>query len=416
MKIFKLMAIALVAMVGLNSCSKDCDHDFIEVDHSKDLVGTWTCLTADYAEALVIKADGSALSTGVEDGEYWENVAGKIVVKNGKVTMTFEDGDNFEGHIDVIAGMAFSIYNEDGERMTYNYCANDLADEIVGMWVCNDGPNEEKNDMNIHTYNEDGTVVITGFAPDGSGFHNQGENTYKVVGNLVFTKVSALAELGISSYVCMSLKYAHNGTELGDVLYTETYLPMNANDVAGVTQTFLRVNQYLDLAGKKYDYNDIYVTNVKGLDKDIDFIEGVKFNFAKMDGSMMDEILKSILFAVEFPDAQTFKYSCRYPEQNTFMEADMVVDGNKMTVKISPRNAAFRDIEMYVFQDADCSQMHMYMPTYAFINFFGNMQATMMAQMGQLDLTDAAAVNAIYDSIDDAVDTINVSFTFKAAK
>ena len=67
MKIFKLMTIALVAMVGLNSCSEDCDHDFIDVDHSADLVGTWTCLQEGYAEALVIKADGSAVSTGVEN-------------------------------------------------------------------------------------------------------------------------------------------------------------------------------------------------------------------------------------------------------------------------------------------------------------------------------------------------------------
>ena len=44
MKIFKLMTIALVAMVGLNSCSKDCGHDFIEYDYNEALVGTWTYL------------------------------------------------------------------------------------------------------------------------------------------------------------------------------------------------------------------------------------------------------------------------------------------------------------------------------------------------------------------------------------
>lgn len=62
------------------------------------------------------------------------------------------------------------------------------------------------------------------------------------------------------------------------------------------------------------------------------------------------------------------------------------------------------------FQDADCSQIHMYMPTYVFINFFGNMQATMMSQMDQLDLTDETAVEIVFDSIDNAVKTINVSF------
>ena len=40
-----------------------------------------------------------------------------------------------------------------------------------------------------------------------------------------------------------------------------------------------------------------------------------------------------------------------------------------------------------------------------------------MAQMGDLDLTDAAAVKAVFDSIDEAVNTINVSFVMeKAAK
>ena len=102
MKIFKFLAIALVAMLGFTACDKDCDHEFIDYDHSADIVGTWTCLQANFAEALVIKADGSALSTGYDGEEYWENMAGNIVVKNGMVTLTFEDGDNFEGHFDII--------------------------------------------------------------------------------------------------------------------------------------------------------------------------------------------------------------------------------------------------------------------------------------------------------------------------
>ena len=108
MKIFKLMVIALVAMIGLNSCSEDCDHDFIEVDHSKDLVGTWTCLQADYAEALVINADGSVVSTGVKNGEYWEDVKGKIKTIKKSVSnpvykdidiWTFQDQDNTQMHM-----------------------------------------------------------------------------------------------------------------------------------------------------------------------------------------------------------------------------------------------------------------------------------------------------------------------------
>lgn len=214
----------------------------------------------------------------------------------------------------------------------------------------------------------------------------------------------------------MSLKYAQNGTSLGDVLYTEAYLPMNANgDVAGVTQTFLRINQSLDLAGKKYDYIKTFVSNVKGLDKDINFM-GFEFNFAKMDGVKLDKMLKALLFNVEFPDANTIKYACHYNNEPMSMEAPIVVDGNKMTVKMSTKNAAYKDVDLYTFQDKDNTQMHMYMPTYAFINFFGNMQVTIMEQLGQLDTTDAAAVKAVFDSIDNAVETINVSFVMTKAK
>ena len=51
-----------------------------------------------------------------------------------------------------------------------------------------------------------------------------------------------------------------------------------------------------------------------------------------------------------------------------------------------------------------------------FVNFFGNMQVTIMEQMGQLDTTDEAAVKAVFDSIDEAVETINVSFVMHSSK
>ena len=150
-----------MAMFGFIACDK---HECNDYDHSKDLVGTWTCLQESYAEALVIKADGSAVSTGVEDGEYWDGVKGNIVVKNGTVTMTFEDNDNFKGHFDIVPGVAFSIFTEDGKHMTYNYCKEDLSEEIVGMWVCNDYSTGVENDMVIQTFKEDGTVTKTGWS------------------------------------------------------------------------------------------------------------------------------------------------------------------------------------------------------------------------------------------------------------
>ena len=413
MKNLKLLVVALVAMFGFIACDK---HECNDYDHSADLVGTWTCLEAGYAEALVIKADGSALSTGVEDGEYWENVAGNIVMKNGIATMTFEDGDNFEGHIDVIAGMAFSIYNEDGERMTYNYCANDLADEIVGMWVSNNGPTDMENEIQIRTYEKDGIVTTTGVRTiDGNPEWMLNEEcNYRVVGDLMFKKRSK--EINGQLKVTHSAErfvYAPKATALGDVMNVFFYLPMGDSYLES-TVAFLRINQSLNLAGKKYDYIKTFVTNVDGLDKDINFM-GFEFNFAKMDGVKLNKMLKTLLFNVEFPDANTIRYACHYNNEPMSLDAPIVVDGNKMTIKMSTKDAAYKDVDLYTFQDADCSQMHMYMPTYAFINFFGNMQATMMSQMGDLDLTNAAAVKAVFDSIDEAVNTINVSFVMEKA-
>ena len=402
MKIFKFMTLALVAMLGFSSCSEDCNHEFIEVDYSKDLVGTWTCHTADYAEALVIKVDGSVVSTGVENGEYWDGVKGSIKTTNNKMTLTFEDGDNFEGRFEMICGEAFSISNDEGRRFTYNYCKEDLSDEIVGMWVCHEGLPGVENDMAIKTYSENGKYTLTTQA---SAFISEdivgAEADYVIIGDLLFMHIAP-------QHLVARLTYTPNETTLGDIMTETLYAPSDNGDVY-LTSTWLRVKQSLDLAGQKYDYIKTFVTNVKGLDKDINFM-GFEFNFAKMDGVRLDKILKTILFNVEFPDANTIKYSCHYNNEPMSMDAPIVVDGNKMTVKMSEKNAAYKDIDLYTFQDADCSQMHMYMPTYAFINFFGNMQATMMSQMGNLDLTDAAAVKAVFDSIDEAVETINVSF------
>ena len=415
MKNLKLLVVALVAMFGFIACDK---HECNDHNHSADLVGTWTCLTADYAEALVIKADGSALSTGVEDGEYWENVAGNIVVKDGKVTMTFEDGDNFEGYLDVVPGIAFTIHDKEGEYYTFNYCANDLADEIIGMWVCNDFTTNAESDMMIETFDKNGKSTLTGFLPleaDAEQILNN-QTDYKVVGDLLIITIPA-DKVGAEKpiYIADKLIYSPNGTSLGDILTIKTY-PKVDGQFKESFSSWLRVNQSLDLAGKKYDYIKTFVTNVDGLDKDINFM-GFEFNFAKMDGVKLDKMLKTLLFNVEFPNANTIKYSCHYNNEPMSRDAPIVVEGNKMTVKMSSKNAAYKDIDLYTFQDADCSQMHMYMPTYAFINFFGNMQATIMSQMGDLDLTDAAAVKAVFDSIDNAVNTINVSFVMeKAAK
>ena len=412
MKIFKTMMLVLVALLAFTGCEKFTCNDSHKVS---ELAGTWTCFQENFAEALVIKSNGSVVSTGIENGEYWENVKGNIAIQDGKISMIFEDDDNTEGHFDFIPGMAFSVTTEDGKRFIYNYCKEDLSDEIVGMWVCNDFSTEIENDMVIQTFQEDGYVTKTGWSATANNFIVNETISYKVVGDLVFHKrLSEMDTEDVSPYFVSILIYTPNANQLGDML-TNTSIKVIDNEVVELSASMLRIKQSLDLAGKTYDHIKTFVTNVKGVDKDVD-IMGSKFNFAKMDGVKLNKMLKTLLFAVEFPNANTIRYNYFYNGKNNSLEAPIVVDGNKMTVKMSQKNALLKDIDLYTFQDADATQMHMYMPTYAFINFFGNMQATIMAQNGLLDLTDATSVNAIYDSIENALETINVSLVMEKAK
>ena len=394
-----LLMLAAVATL-FTACTEECNHDFIEHDHSADLVGTWTCIQDGFAEALVIKADGSILATGLGGGNYWEDMKGNITVENGNATLSFEDGVKFEGHFDIIPGVAFSINPENEERVTFNYCANDYSKEIVGMWVCTDGPANKENDMLVQIFNEDGTSVMTGDADE--LLVNDKSTTYKVIGDLLLLQMNKESV----SYVPFRMTYSPNATTLGDVM-TLTLAMKNAGIKS--TASWLRVKQSLDLVDQKYDYIKTYVSNVKGEDKDINFM-GYTFNFAKMDGSGLDKMLKALLFAVEFPDANTLGYSYQMNGNKETYNSPIVVEGNKMTIKMSAKVPTLKDVVLYAFQDADCSQMHFYMHKTAFVNFYTNMQAMLMeATDEQFDITNAEAVNAIYDNINNAVETINVS-------
>ena len=407
MRIFKLMAIALVAMIGLNSCSKDSEQEFIEVDHSKDLVGTWTCLEENYAEALVINADGSVVSTGVEDGKYWEDVKGNIKTVNNKMTLTFEDNDNFEGRFEMLSGEAFTIFEEDGKSFTYRYCANDFSDEIVGMWVSMDKAfgNEEESVI-IFTYDENGKTYFTGFAPEIDGYLTQAESNYKIIGDLKISSVEGDSNMP-TKYLVNRINIIPNGTEYGDIMTTHdmTY---------GTTPTFLRIKQTLDFnIDKKYDYSSVYISNAKGSDFTI---MDYTFDASMADGSRLDAMLKHLLFCVEFPTPNTIKYKYRYNNNDVPFEAPITVDGNKVTIDMTVINSAYRKVDVYMFQDQDNTQMHMYMPTSGFINYFGNMQLTALNAEGKINLGDAAAVEKVFADLDACVESINLSLVFKARK
>ncbi len=407
MKNFKFWVIALVTMVGLNSCSEDCDHVLTEHDHSADLVGTWTCLQEGFAEALVIKADGSALSTGYDGEEFWENVAGNIVVENGKISMTFEDGDNWKGHFDIVPGVAFSIFTDKGDYLTFNYCKEDLSDEIVGMWVCNDAPNNAEKDIAIVSFEEDGTSTLTGIVPNGNGYMVTANSTYKVVGDLKFQK---RADAENAKYIVSRLIYSPNATTSGDIMNYKMYITTEKGKVE-TTTSWLRVRQSLDLAGKTYDYSSSYVSNAKGKNEDFS-IMGYNFNMSKIKSDNFDMMFRTVLFYLT-TNANSIKQHFFVNGKAEEIETPITVDGNKVTFDMSVIDPAFRTVEMYMYQDADNCQLHMYLPTTSFINNFANLEIASLKAEGKLDTTDAAAVAKVFADMEARVESINLSFVLK---
>ena len=398
----------------MNSCSNDSTPllDFIEVDHSKDIVGTWTCLEENYASALVLNSDGTAMSMGVGSGEYWNDVDGSFSVKNNNLLISFENGHKVDVRIDLIPNEGLSIVTEDGKRHTYQYCENDLSDEIVGMWVCNEGLT---GGVSVMSYADNGKFTITSASALSSDEPLvKQESDYIVVGDLVFVKLFTDNEEGKTIFTPARMIYSPNGTSVGDIMTHKKYIPSD-NGLKETVMSFLRIKQSLDLAKKEYDYSNVYVTNVKADDVEFDFA-GQKLNFAALDGSMMDKMMRNILFNVSFPTADKFVYTCYVNDNKTSIEAPIVVDGNKITIKMSENKAVYRDIDVYTFQDVDACQMHMYMPRSSFVKFIANIGVVSMSKNGELDLNDTEAVKAVYDDIDKAIETINVSFIFKSDK
>ena len=411
MKNFKILLMALVAMCGLNSCSDDCNHEYIEYDYSKELVGTWTCLKADFAEALVFKADGTFASVGVANGEYWEYPDATWSLKGNKLALSSGDYKS-NVRLEIIPGNSLALVDEKGNRNVFDYCENDLADELIGMWVCNDSKMDAQNDMMIQTFEANGKTYLTGIFPSGDnpGFVLNDEADYKVVGDLMFLAVPADKVGGDKPmYIAERLIYSTVASTLGDVMIFTNYSSDNSELMS---ETWFRIKQNLDLAGKAYDYSATYISNAKGADKDIPFLD-TKFNFAHMDGSIIDKFLKSVLYNVQFPDAKTFQYNCLLEGQNVSLQLPMEVEGNKITIKMSSRHEAYRDVVVYAFQDVDGCQFHMYMPTSSFENFFSNLSLSILSASGQVDINNPVHVDAVYKEVADAIESINVSIVMK---
>ena len=408
----KRLSLLIAAVTTLFiACNNDCDHDFIEHDYTKDLVGTWSIIGPDRAETLVIKADGTIEFTCVDHGEFYEGTA-RYEVVNNRMKVVWDDGTIDEGRLDVVSGVNFSmtVDEETGAGYYYMYCYEDLSDKMVGSWLYQTDMTSE-----IHSYYTDGTADCRAYYYHlGEQYETLITGTYKVIGDILFeTMVYGEGDDAVLSFASR-ITYTPNGSPFGDVMKSES-LSMNGDELEMSVGEVVRIKQPLDLAGKKYDYKDTSVTNIKGEDKDVNFM-GYTVNFAKMDGSELDKLLRSLLFNVEFVDANTISYTYQHNNSKETLNARIVVDGDKITIKMSEKVSTLKDVVLYAFQGADCNQMHLCMDKSAFVNFHTNMQAMLMeATDEQFDITNAAAVNAIYNNINNAVETIKVTLIMKKA-
>lgn len=403
MRKLRFMLIALVVMVGLNSCSNNCGHNFIEHDYANDLVGTWSIIGPDHADALVIKADGTMEYTGVDNGEFYEGTARYEVVDN-RMTIFWDDGTIDEGRLSVVPGSAFlmTIDEETGAAYYFTYCYEDFSDKIVCSWMVQSDITSE-----VHGYYEDGiTDCLAYYYHLDEPYETYITGTYKVIGDILFETATYGEDMVYSFASRISFT---PGTPLGDVMTITSYTTYEDELVEEVLPV-IRIKSSLDLAGKKYDYKETFVSNVMGEDKDVEFM-GYTVNFAKMDGSELDKLLRALLFNIEFPDAETISYSYLHNNVKQTLSAAIEIEDNKMTIKMSDRVPTLKDVVFYTFQNHDSNQLHLCMDKTAFVNFHTNMQAILIeSQDEQFDITNAEAVDAIHKSIDDAVETIKVSF------
>ena len=403
----KLLLMFAVVGVLFTACNKetDCDHEFIEHDFASELVGTWTYLNDEgQAEAMVIKEDGSFAITGIMQGGYLYEENGTIEVVNNKVTLAYESGDLFEGRLELVSGKSMSIvFNDEyNVRLDYDYCANDLSDEIIGMWVCNDGV----AGMAIQTYQEGGKCVYTGFSLGANDYMTNFESTYEVFGDMMYQKTG-------DRYFATRLTYVPNGNSLGDVLSTTSTILINDEYVTS-SYSFLRIKQHLDFTSKIYDYSAAYVTNAKGKDEDFN-ITGCSFNMAKIKAYDFDAMFRAVLYCIEM-NGNSIKQHFRPNGVESGFETPITVDGNKVTLHMSVANPAYRDVEMYMFQDKDNTQLHMYMPTSSFINYFANLELVTMLIEGKIDTANTTAVEKVFADMAERVESINLSLVLKARK
>lgn len=262
------------------------------------------------------------------------------------------------------------------------------------------------------SYSDNGKMTITTAAALGTNEPLvKRESDYVVVGDLMFTKLPAANVEGQPMYTAARMTYTPNGTSAGDIMTHKKYIP-SGNGLKESVMSFLRIKQTLNLTGT-YDYSSAYISNVKGKDEDFTIL-GHTFNMADIKGGNFDMMFRSELFCVDLNTNTITQHFLPANGQDVAIEIPTTVEGNKVTLDYSAVTSGLRKVDMYMFQDADDSQLHMYMHTDAFINYFANLEVATMLQAGEINSTDSAAVEKVYTNMESRIESINVSFVFKA--
>lgn len=392
---------------------------FAKAGVPSQFVGTWTSISNGYAEYLSINADGSAVSTGrYEDGTLWIDSKGKVAVLGSIFTWEFDDGDFAAGQCQVIEGETMTITDKrNGKKRIFKYCKDDLSQTVLGMWFISKGalPNGSPQQL-VCNFKDNGKVDITGVVfvnegnPDGESMLHR-EMEYKVYGDLLMVEsIAGFADAGKKSYQFCRMSYQEGTTTMGNVITLEQYVDSVSKTILS---SMLSVKQYLELENRKYQYNSIYVSNAKGVDQEVD-VFGVPINFGKMDGGVLDKLMKSLLMTYEFPTADKVVLSYYVNGQQKSKEMPITVDGNKLVFKMSSLNPALRDIECFAFQDFTNSQLHYYMNKGGVVNFGANILLLQLAKENKIDLNDKDAVDKLFNELGAMIESINMTYVFKA--
>ena len=139
------------------------------------------------------------------------------------------------------------------------------------------------------------------------------------------------------------------------------------------------------------------------------------FNIDNINAGDFDIILGAGLYCVEL-NANSIKHKSRPYGEDVEVVTPITVDGNKVTLDFSTLYPALRKVDMYMFQNVNDSQLHMYMHTNAFIDYFANLEVMTLLKSGEITTADTAAIEKVFADMEARVESINVSFVLKVRK